>query len=124
MKKILIVEDDPKISLALSVRLKAQGYEVSTADNAISATSAASKAQPDLLLLDISMPGGNGFMAVELLQRNDITADIPFIFLTASKQPGLREKALELGASAFFEKPYDAEQLLAAVEQALPSSPA
>jgi CheY-like chemotaxis protein len=119
MKKILIVEDDKKIVTALTIRLQAAGYEVVVSYDAALAMTRAMDHQPDLALLDITMPGGNGFVVAERLRDSVDTASIPIIFLTASKQPGLREKALELGAVAFFEKPYDAQRLLATIAQAL-----
>jgi DNA-binding response OmpR family regulator len=119
MKKILIVEDDKKIVTALFVRLKAAGYETFAAYDAALAMSKAVAYQPDLVLLDISMPGGNGFTVAERLQHSVVTSGVPFIFLTASKQPDLRKKAMALGAAGFFEKPYDAEELLVAIQKAL-----
>ncbi|MCP4409422.1 MAG: response regulator [Gammaproteobacteria bacterium] len=111
MKKILIVEDDKKIVMALTIRLRAAGYEVVQAYDVISGTSMAIKHQPQLILLDISMPGGNGFDIAERIQnRMGIPANI--IFLTAHKEPELREKAMQMGAAAFFEKPYDPDSLL------------
>ncbi len=117
-KKVLIVEDDEKIALALSLRLRAAGYDTSTAADAISGVHFALSAHPDLLLLDISLPAGNGFTVAERVRRSS-SANIPIIFLTASKQPGFRERALELGAAGYFEKPYEAEALLTAVNQHL-----
>ena len=64
-KKILIVVDDKKISTALAVRLRATGYEVAMAYDAVLAFSTAVKHQPDLVVLDISMPGGDGFAVAE-----------------------------------------------------------
>jgi CheY-like chemotaxis protein len=119
MKKILIVEDDKRIVMALKVRLQAQGYNVVAAYDAALAMDVAVKHQPDLVLLDISMPGGNGFMVAERLQNSPVTMGVPIIFLTASKQAGLRDKAKELGAAGFFEKPYEAEELLDAIAKAL-----
>ena len=123
MKKILIVEDDQNIAKALSVRLKSAGYEVTVAPDAMSGVSSALKTQPDLVLLDISLPAGTGFTVADRIQKLLPTAT-PFIFLTASKQPGLREKAEELGALGFFEKPYDAEELLDAIEGSFGDAPA
>jgi len=117
-KKVLIVEDDEKIALALSLRLQSAGYETSIAGDAISGVYSALSARPDLMLLDISMPAGNGFAVAERVGRQGDTK-IPIIFLTASKQPGFRERALELGAAGYFEKPYEAEALLTAVHQHL-----
>ena len=119
MKKILIVEDDKRIVMALNVRLRAQGYEVCAAYDAMLAMTLAMEHRPDLVLLDISMPGGDGFLVAERLQNSVVTSGVPIIFLTALKQEGLREKAMELGAEAFFEKPFESDELLAAIEAAL-----
>jgi CheY-like chemotaxis protein len=119
MKKILVIEDDKRIVKALTVRLKAQGYDVIAAYDAVLAATTAVKHHPGLILLDITMPGGDGFVVAERLQNLSETAGVPIIFLTASKQPGLREKALAFGAAGFFEKPYEAEELLTAIEEAL-----
>jgi DNA-binding response OmpR family regulator len=123
MKKILIVEDDPNISRALSIRLKSSGYEVKVAADALSAVEIALKITPDLVLLDISLPAGDGFTVAERIQSLLPTAT-PLIFLTASKQPGLRERASKLGAAAFFQKPYDAANLLEAIKLAIAGVPA
>lgn len=119
MKKILVVEDDRRIVTALKIRLQAEGYEVAAAYDGALAMSRAVEFQPDLVLLDISMPGGNGFMVAERLQSSVVTAGVPMIFLTASKKPGLLEQAVQLGAAQFIEKPYHAEDLLAAIADAL-----
>jgi DNA-binding response OmpR family regulator len=117
MKKILIVEDDQNIAKALAIRLKSAGYEVTVAPDAMTGVAAALKTQPDLALLDISVPAGNGFTVAEKIQEL-VASATPIIFLTASKQPGLRQKAQNLGAAGFFEKPYDAGELLAAIQRA------
>ena len=122
MKKILIVEDDQDIAKALSIRLKNAGYEVVIAPDALTAVENAAKKGPDLVLLDISLPAGDGFTVAERIQSLIPTAT-PLIFLTASKKPGLREKAKELGAAAFFHKPYQADDLLGAIQLALAGAP-
>ncbi len=122
MKKILIVEDDPNIAKALSIRLKNAGYEVNVAPDALTAVETAVKRVPDLVLLDISLPAGDGFTVAERIQSLIPTAT-PLIFLTASKKPGLREKAKELGAAAFFQKPYEVDDLLGAIQVALAGTP-
>jgi DNA-binding response OmpR family regulator len=122
MKKILIVVDDQNIASALSIRLKNAGYEVSVAPDALTGVETAIKKLPDLVLLDISLPAGNGFTVAERIQSLISTAT-PLIFLTASKKPGLREKAKELGAAAFFHKPYRADDLLGAIQLALAGTP-
>jgi DNA-binding response OmpR family regulator len=117
--KILVVEDDKNIALALAVRLRAVGYDVVTAPDAILAVSLALKHRPELILLDLLMPGGNGFVVAERIQDLETMLGVPCIFITASKQPGLREQARRLGAAGFFEKPYDAGELLATIRETL-----
>lgn len=121
MRKILVIEDDRKIALALALRLKAAGYEASLAHDAVTGVNTAIKLRPDLVLLDVSMPAGNGFLVAERIQTL-IPVIVPIIFLTASKQPSFREKAEELGAVGFFEKPYDSDALLAAIKDAIGES--
>ena len=117
--KILVVEDDKKIALALAIRLRAAGYDVIAAPDAVLAMSMALKHRPDLLVLDLFIPGGNGFQVAEWLQDLEAMIGVPYIFITASKVPGLREKAGQLGAAGFFEKPYDAGDLLATIREIL-----
>jgi len=117
-KKILIVEDDRKIGISLSLRLKSAGYEALLAQDAIMGVSMAVKHRPDLLILDVSMPAGDGFQVAEKVRRL-VPGAMPIIFLTASKLPSFRVKAAELGAAGFFEKPYKSNELLAAIEAAL-----
>ena len=117
--KILLVEDDEKIVKALTIRLKSQGYDVVAAYDAVMAMAKALDCHPDVILLDISMPGGNGFTVAERLNDSSLTATVPVIFLTASKEPGLRERAKELGAVGFLEKPFEAQELLSIIQHAL-----
>jgi DNA-binding response OmpR family regulator len=117
-KQILIIEDDQKIALALALRLKAAGYEATTTYDALTGLNAAVSNPPALVLLDISMPAGNGFSVAEQIQTL-IPKHIPIIFLTASKKPDFRAKAKKLGAAGYFEKPYEAEELFGAIRQAL-----
>ena len=114
MKTILIVEDDARIAAALRVRLEAGGYQVVTAGDGFSGLKLAMTHKPQLILLDIMMPVGMGFSVAERLKDLGC-GDTPIIFMTASKRAGLRKTAQRLGAAGFFEKPYDAEELLAAV---------
>jgi len=119
MHTILIVEDDTKIATALAIRLKSEGFKVEIAVDAVMGVAMARRLEPDLVILDISMPAGNGFTVAERMRGLAQTMSTPFIFLTASKQPGLRERALEAGAVAFLEKPYDPEKLMTTVREAL-----
>ena len=118
MKTILIVEDDRRITLALGIRLEAHGYRVVSAPDAVHAMNEAMRESPDVVVLDINLPGGNGLMIAERLMENASTTDLPVIFITASRQPRLRERAAELSAVAFLEKPFSAGDLLDAIDLA------
>jgi two-component system, chemotaxis family, chemotaxis protein CheY len=118
-KTVLIVDDDPKIRKALSLRLKSSGYDILTAPNGSDALTLAGMKELHLIITDIWMPVGMGFSLAYRLKQ--LASRIPIIFITASKQPGLKETAKEFGAAAFIEKPYDPEMLLATISQVLES---
>lgn len=122
-KTILVVEDDPDISTALRIRLRAAGYEVLQAHDGLQGLLSCVNRRPDCLLLDISLPAGDGFSVVERLRLHPHLSTTPFIMITASRRPELRTRALALGAAAFIEKPYDSRELLAAIGEAV-SGPA
>jgi len=117
--KILIVDDDVDLLRGLTIRLKATGYEVVCATDAIFAVSVAMKEKPDLVILDIGLPGGDGFVIMERLSKIRSTVTIPVIILTARDQFANKERALKAGAVAFFQKPADNDEFLAAIRKAL-----
>ena len=119
MKTVLLVDDDNTILLGTGVRLKSMGYTVYAAKDAVNAISAVRKNNPDVIVLDVSLPAGDGFMVAERLQKLISTATTPIIFVTASEKPGLRERAMKAGAVAFLKKPFDATTLADAIESAL-----
>jgi len=119
MKTVLLVDDDNTILLGIGVRLKSMGYTVYTAKDAVSAVSVALKNQPDVVILDISLPAGDGFLVAERLQNLSGSAATPIIFMTSSDKPALRERAKKLNAVAFLTKPFDATSLADAIESAL-----
>ena len=116
--EILIVEDDREIAMALAVRLRAAGQDVLLAYDALTGLDSAIKNQPDLVLLDIGLPSGSGLVVAESIQKL-ACKHTPIMFLTASRQPGLRDKAMALGAAGFLEKPFEAGELMAAIQNAL-----
>jgi two-component system, chemotaxis family, chemotaxis protein CheY len=118
MKKVLLVDDDNTVLLNTGVRLKGMGYIVYTAKDAVSAISAVRKNEPDVVVLDISLPAGDGFLVAERLQSLVGSAATPIIFITASENPELRERAKKLGAVGFLKKPFDATSLADAIEMA------
>src|SRR6202030_4015140 len=116
---ILVVDDNPTIRKGLTVRLRANGYEVLFAEDAISATAAVLTERPDLVILDLGLPAGGGFVVLERLQKNDRVANIPVIVLTGRELAVNRDRALQAGAAAFFQKPVDCGTLLFAIRKAL-----
>lgn len=118
--KILAVEDDPDINKTLKIRLQAAGYTVIQAEDGLQGLLSCLRHRPDLLLLDISLPAGDGFSIIERMrEHHPETKDIPFVIFTASRRPELKARALELGAAAFIEKPFDSKELLRAIHDAL-----
>jgi two-component system sensor histidine kinase/response regulator len=119
MKTVLLVDDDNIFLLTIGVRLKSMGYTVCTAKDAANAITVVRKTSPDVIVLDVSLPAGDGFLVAERLQNLVSSAATPIIFVTASEKPGLRERAMKLGAVAFLAKPFGATTLADAIESAL-----
>ena len=117
--KILVVDDDVPIAKSICVRLKSAGYSVDAAHDGITATQKAVNGAPDAIILDLSMPAGDGFQVLERIRENPETMLTPVLVLTASKKPGLRERALAAGANAYFEKPFESWDLLQTIEREL-----
>ena len=122
-KKILVVDDERDIVKALMIRLQTSGYEVVTAFDGAQGVFMAHKEKPDLVILDIRMPAGDGFSVAQRLRRSSHTWMIPIIFLTGSPERGAEERAMEMGARFYIKKPYDPEELLDAIRRALEPEP-
>jgi DNA-binding response OmpR family regulator len=118
-KKILIIDDDPHLLLGLTPRLRANSYSVVTAADAISAIAVARGEEPDLIILDLGLPGGDGFVVLERLRNLAGLAATPVIVLSARDPAENRRRSLDAGALAYFQKPPDIHQLLSAIRQAL-----
>jgi two-component system alkaline phosphatase synthesis response regulator PhoP len=116
-KKILVVDDEQDMAMALKVRLNANGYNVVFASDSIQAFTIANEENPDLIILDIMIPGGGGFAAAERLKQSAATHRIPIIFLTGIQ--GGQERAYKLGASGYLMKPYRPEELMETIHNAL-----
>jgi DNA-binding response OmpR family regulator len=116
-KKILVVDDEEDVAKALRVRLKANGYHVVLAFDSVQAFTMANKERPDLIILDIMIPGGGGFVVAERLKQSTATHHIPIIFLTGIS--GGEERAYKVGASGYVMKPYHPEKLLETINNAL-----
>jgi len=122
-KKILIVDDEPDVLLLLGERLDKQGYDVLKASSGKEAIEIAAKREPDLIILDIAMPGMDGSEVSSVLRNDPKTRSIPIIFLTClfTKQ---EEKVCGhlLGQNFFIAKPYDVGELLGEIDKRIQKS--
>ena len=118
-KKILIVDDDQDLLRALHLRLKANGYDTIFASDGYTATKMATQDNPDLIILDLGLPMGDGFVVMDRMKDFIIVGLTPVIVLTARDPESCKQRALDAGAVAFFQKPADNDELLAAIEKAI-----
>jgi len=110
--KILVVDDDPDLVRALRLRLRANNYEVTSASDGYAAIASAQKERPALIILDLGLPVGDGFVVLDRLRNSDTLAGVPVIVLSARDPQNNEERALRAGATAFFQKPADNDELL------------
>ena len=120
--KIMIVDDDPDLRQALRLRLRANHYDTVNAVDGYSAIAQTYKEQPDLIILDLGLPAGDGFNVLDRLQKDDKLSTIPVIVLTARDPQSSERRALQAGASAFFQKPADNAELLEVIRATLPQA--
>ncbi len=120
MKKILVVDDEKDVLFMLEKRLKAEGYSVITTTNGKNAIALAQSQRPDIIILDIVMPGMDGAEVAATLKEHLLTRSIPVIFLTGllSKEEELQENHM-IGSHITFAKPFDTEELLAQIKSLL-----
>jgi DNA-binding response OmpR family regulator len=118
-KKILIVDDDLDVRKGMDIRLKANHYETFFAVDAISALAEARNNKPDLIILDLGLPAGDGFVVMERLKSFPALAVIPIIVVSAREVLANKERALKAGAKAFLQKHVDNAELLKVIWQAL-----
>jgi DNA-binding response OmpR family regulator len=118
-KTILIVDDDPDVRLGLHVRLKANHYDVIFAADGMASIAEARKHMPDLIILDLGLPAGDGFSVMERLKANDSLSLIPVIVVSARDRNANMDRALKAGAKAFLQKPVDNAQLLSVIREVL-----
>jgi CheY-like chemotaxis protein len=121
-QKVLIVDDDKDMLRGMSVRLRANGYSVVFAADGIEAISVARKEVPDVIILDIGLPCGDGFTVMERLVALPSVAHIPIIILTARDLSGNMMQAFNAGARDFLQKPVDNDVLLTTIQKALGAS--
>jgi DNA-binding response OmpR family regulator len=117
--RVLVVDDDTDLLKAINIRLRSAGYEVMSAQDGMTATHMAVKMLPDVIILDVGMPGGDGHLVGKRLRANPVTTAIPVIYLTARDSVSDRHKALDLGAQAFLVKPCNPQELLSTVARSV-----
>ena len=110
--KVLVVDDEREVLQVLKMRFEANGYEVVVASDGIQATSMALKERPNLIVLDLGMPGGDGFVVAQRLRASTVTQLIPIIVLTARQGIDDAQRAMELKIERYLTKPFDATELL------------
>ena len=123
-KKILIVEDDADVRLGLNLRLRASKYDTLFAVDAVGAALQARREQPDLILLDLGLPGGDGFVVMERLRSSAQLSCIPVVVVSARPAAEHADRALKTGARAFLQKPVDNDTLLRTIREVLELEPA
>ncbi|MEM7247398.1 MAG: response regulator [Acidobacteriota bacterium] len=119
MAHVLVVEDDKTTAKSLTAFLRREGHEVTIAPDALTGVSLAVKHRPDVLLLDLVLPGGGGLSVMKRIDDLAVTTGTPIIVMTASPDPELEAEARTQGAAAFLHKPFRPEDLTAALAQAL-----
>lgn len=117
--RVLVADDDKDIARALQIRLEQAGFDVEQAHDGPSAVDQALQSVPDLVILDISMPGMDGFGVFEALRGNAATARVPVLFLTAHGTVPNWLNALNGGAADFICKPYDGARLVRTVRETI-----
>jgi DNA-binding response OmpR family regulator len=119
-RTVLVVEDDPSIRKLLTLTLKRDGYASMEATSVSSAMDAVRRQKPDLVLLDVNLPGGTGFDVLRMLREIHSGAELPVIILSALSQENNVVRGLQLGAQDYLTKPFGLSELSQRVKQHLP----
>ncbi|WP_456388996.1 response regulator transcription factor [Profundibacter sp.] len=115
--KVLLIEDEPNIIEAISFILKRDGWIVATHADGTTALGAVERHAPDVVVLDVMLPGRSGFDVLQDLRKHDATKALPVLMLTARGQSKDREMAERLGASCFMTKPFSNKEVLACIQE-------
>jgi DNA-binding response OmpR family regulator len=119
MTKVLVIDDEAPIRLLCRVNLEAEKMEVFEAADGLSGLELARKEKPDVVLLDVMMPGMDGWQVAERLFEDEETSQIPLVFLTARAELRDRARGLELGGVDYITKPFNPVELASIVEALL-----
>lgn len=118
-QRVLVIDDDPDLLAVIRGLLEVDGFGVDIAPTGGEGLSKSTAAPPDLILLDLMMPGMNGIEVFKKLKANPKTASIPVIFLTAMQDKEFSKTALTLGADRYISKPCESEDLLSTIRETL-----
>ena len=118
-KKILVIEDEPHIAKLVKFILESNGYEVAQAFVGAEGIEMAKSGKPDLVVLDVMMPGMDGFEAAKILSSDAATKHIPILMLSSKAQFEDKMKGIEAGATDYITKPFQKEELLEKVKECL-----
>lgn len=119
MPRILVIDDDAAIAELVAINLEMAGYEVTHAEDGIKGQALAIQLLPDLIVLDLMLPRVDGFTVCQRLRRDDRTADIPVLMLTALSQTQDKVEGFNSGADDYLTKPFELEEMLARVRALL-----
>lgn len=122
MSKILVIEDDADLSKVIVQRLSRYGFEAIAAREGCQGIELAHREKPDLILLDLVLPTGDGLFVLKNLRMASETAYIPVIVLTGQEDETYREKVMEAGVDAYLEKPYNPDMLVSTIQSLLEGS--
>ena len=121
MPRILIVDDEPNIVLALELLMKREGFEIRSVDDGEKAVEAAGEFRPDLILLDVMMPRMDGYEVCQRIRADVSLKNVFIVMLTAKGREVEREKGLALGADIYITKPFSTKDVVRRVKEALAS---
>lgn len=118
-KKILIIEDEQDVAKLLVARLKSAGYESVVASDGYQGVEFAHKEYPDLIILDLRLPAGDGLAVLKNIRLSAYTRKIPIIVLTGIKDEEYKKKVIDKGIEAYLEKPYEPDTLITTIQNIL-----
>jgi CheY-like chemotaxis protein len=121
MGRVLVVDDEPDVLLLCRLNLQQRGHELLEASEGGRGLELARERHPDVIVLDLMMPGMDGYQVLEALQRDDATSGIPVLVLTAKSLRADRERSHGLGAVAFLTKPFLPSELCEMVDSLVPT---
>ena len=117
MSKILVVDDDETVTNLMMTLLSMEGHQPATVNDSTKTMQVANQFEPDLVILDLMMPGLSGFEICDLLHQDAKFSNVPILIISALDDPGSRSKALQLGAREFITKPFNVDMLLAMISE-------